>query len=387
MLISDTGVVIEPSTTAIAEAQQILIDTFPGEDVNLDPASPNGLLVQNIAIAITQREAAQADTVNSMNPNIATGEQLDAICANLNIFRIPATQSTATCTFVGLVGVTIPANSQVASTNGDVFLVEATLVIGIGGTISGSVKAQVAGEILTTANTINKILTGVSGWDTVNNPLVGTVGRELETDTELRQRRVDRLAIASTGSIEAITAGAVELNPISYFVTENTTDAIIIRDSLAILPHSILLVLEGGSSELDVATMLFAKLSAGCGMSGTNTFPIPIPGGPETFDATWLIATPRALGLTVQLKLGVIYPPNLAVLIAQIINDNFDFNVIGRFIDATQFIFILMTAKILPIISLTFNVGATTGLVQYTMPVTDSLGSSMLSANVAISYV
>src|SRR4051812_3575925 len=108
MLISDTGVVITPSTTAIAEARQILIDTFPGEDVNLDSASPNGLLVQNIAIAITQREADQANTVNSMNPNIATGEQLDAICANLNIFRIPATQSTATCTFTGLAGVTIP---------------------------------------------------------------------------------------------------------------------------------------------------------------------------------------------------------------------------------------------------------------------------------------
>lgn len=387
MLISDTGVVIEPSTTAIVEAQQILIDTFPGEDVNLDPSSPNGLLVQNIAIAITQREADQANTVNSMSPNIATGEQLDGICANLNIFRTPATQSTATCTFTGLAGVTVPANSQVASTNGDIFLVEATLVIGIGGTISGSVKAQIAGGILTSANTITKILTGISGWDTINNPLVGTVGGELETDAELRQKRVDRLAESSTGSIEAVTAGAVTLNPTSYFVTENTTYFIVIRDGLAILPHSILLALEGGSSELDVATMLFAKLSAGCGMSGTNTFSIPIPGGPETFDATWLIATPRALGLNIQLKLGVIYPPNLAVLITQIINDNFDFNVIGRFIDATQFIFILMTAKILPIISLTFNVGATTSLIQYTMPITDSLGSSMLSSNVTISYV
>jgi hypothetical protein len=386
MLISNTGVVIEPSTTAIAEARQILIDTY-GSTVNLDPASPNGLLVQNIAIAITQREADQANTVNSMNPNIATGEQLDAINANLNIERSSATQSTATCVFNGLVGVTIPANSQVASTNGDIFLVEATVVIGIGGTVSGSVKAQTAGPIPTTANTINKIITGISGWDTVNNPLVGTVGKELETDAEFRLDRVDSLAFSSTGSIESITAGAVKLNPTSYFITENTTDLIVIRDGLAILPHSILLSLEGGSSDLDVTTMLFQRLSAGCGMSGTHSFSIPIPGGPETFTATWLIATPRALGINIQLKLGVVYPPNLDVLIAQIINDNFDFNVIGRFIDATQFIFILMTAAILPIIGLTFNVGATTNLIQYTMPITDSLGSSMLSSNVSISYV
>jgi len=387
MLISDTGVVIEPSTTAIAEAQQILIDTFAPEVPNLDPSSPNGLLVQNIAIAITQREADQANTVNSMNPNIATGEQLDAICANLDIERDPATQSTATCVFTGLVGVSIPANSQVASTNGDIFLVEATVVIGVGGTVSGSVKAQVPGPILTTANTINKIITGISGWDTVNNPLVGTVGKELQSDAEFRLDRVDLLAFASTGSLESITAGAVKLNPVSYFITENITDLIVIRDGIAILPHSILLTLEGGSSDLDVTNMLYARLSAGCGMSGTHSFSIPIPGGLETFTATWQIATPRALGINIQLKLGVIYPPNLDVLIAQIINDNFDFNVIGRFIDATQFIFILMTKGILPIIALTFNVGATTNLVQYTMPVTDSLGSSMLSSNVSISYV
>lgn len=386
MLISDTGIVIEPSTTAVAEAQQILIDTY-GPTVNLDPKSPNGLLVQNIAIAITQREADQANTVNSMNPNIATGEQLDAICANLNIERDPATQSTATCVFTGLVGVSITTGSQVASTNGDIFLVEATVVIGVGGTVSGSVKAQNAGPIPTTANTINKILTGISGWDTVNNPTAGTVGQELESDTEFRLRRVDSLAFASTGSIESITAGAVQLNPISYFVTENTSKFDIIRDGLTILANSILLVLEGGASDLDVATMLFKRLSAGCGMSGSHTFSIPIPGGPETFDAVWQIASPKALGLNIQLKLGVVYPPNLTVLIAQIINDNFDFNVIGRFIDATQFIFILMTNKIVPIISLTFNVGAVMNLIQYTMPITDSLGSSMLSSNVSISYV
>jgi hypothetical protein len=386
MSISSTGVIIEPSTTAIAEARQILIDTY-GANVNLDPASFNGLLVQNVAIAITQREADQADTVNSMNPNIATGLQLDAICANLDIDRIPATFSTATCDFTGLPGVSITVGSQVASTAGNIFLVEATLVIAGGGVVTGSVIAQTAGPVPTTAVTITKILTGISGWDTVNNPLVGTVGKLQQSNAGLKNTRVNRLAIASTGSPQAVKAGAVEMNPTSSYVTENLTNDVLDIDGIFLNPSSLLLVLEGGGSDLDVATMLYQKLSAGCKMAGTHSFPIPIPNSPGTFVANWQIANPQALGLNIQLKLGVIYPPNLNVLIAQIINNNFNFDVIGQFIDATQFIFILMSNGILPIIRLTFNVGATINLVQYTMPISDSLGSSMLSGNVTISYV
>lgn len=385
MQISDTGVVIEPSATAVLEAQQILIDTY-GPTVNLNEVSPNGQLVQNEALAITMRESDQANIVNAMNPNIATGLQLDAICANLNIERIAATQSSATCIFTGLAGVTIPVNTQVASSGGDVFYVESTLVIGIGGTITGSVLALEVGAVPSTANTITKILQGISGWDTVNNPANGTIGQPEQNDVQFRKTRVDRLAFASTGSYQSILAGAATLNPVSYYLVENDDPGDILRDGIPILGNSVLLILDGGGSDLDVATMLYKRKSAGCRMSGSETFTILIPGG-EPFVAHWEIAARKALGIHVRLKLGSVYPPNLEILIANVINTKFNFNVIGQYIEATEFVYLLIGVGIQPIRSLTFSVGAITDLTEYTMPISDSLGDSLLSSNVVVEYV
>ena len=161
-MLSNQGFQITPSATAIAEAQAILIGAY-GINVNLEPSSPNGQLVQNIAIAITQRESDQAETISSLDPNIAAGLQLDAICANLDIERIQAINSTATCIFTGLTGVTITAGSQVANSNSDIFLVDSNLTIGLSGSVTGTVTAQTAGIITVTANTITTIITAING--------------------------------------------------------------------------------------------------------------------------------------------------------------------------------------------------------------------------------
>lgn len=386
MSISNTGFIIEPSQTAIDEAEQILIDTY-GADVNLDPTSPNGLLVQNIALAITKRENDQADTVNAMNPNIATGTQLDAVCSNLSIERIAATKSTATCQLTGLVGTSIPALSQVASTNNDVFLIDTTTVISGGGTATVTVTAQDVGEISVAANTINKIITGVSGWSTVNNSGAGSVGTPEQTDTSLRLTRVDQLAASGSGSVEALTAGAQGLNPISFYVTENYTASNVVQDGITILAHSMLLVIEGGGSDATIANMILRKISGGAAMSGSTSYTVPIPNSAVPFIARWQQADPKVLKINLTLKLGSVYPANLTDLVASIINTQFSFNVIGQYIDATQFAYLLIGGGISPIRSLTFDVGSNTALTEYTMPISDSLGSSLLNTNVNIIYV
>jgi hypothetical protein len=92
------------------------------------------------------------------------------------------------------------------------------------------------------------------------------------------------------------------------------------------------------------------------------------------------------LGLNITLRLGAVYPPNLTTVIANIINTNFDFNRIGRYIDSTEFTFLLMNNGIIPIVSLTFNVGTLLNLIDYTMPISDSVGGSILDTDVAINY-
>jgi len=384
-LLSNQGFQITPSATAIAEAQAILIGAY-GINVNLEPSSPNGQLVQNIAIAITQRESDQAETISSLDPNIAAGLQLDAICANLDIERIKSINSTATCIFTGLTGVTITAGSQVANSNSDIFLVDSNLTIGLSGSVTGTVTAQTAGIITVTANTITTIITAINGWDTVNNPTTGNVGTTEQSDAQLRNTRISQLAFASSGSIPSLVAGASALNPISSYVASNNTNAQIVKDGLTINPHSVMVILDGGGSDLQIATMIFNRLSGGGGMSGNKSFTIPVPNSPGTFTATWQIAVQKALGLNITLRVGAVYPPNLTTVIANIINTNFDFNRIGRYVDSTEFTFLLMNNGIIPIVSLTFNVETLLNLIDYTMPISDSLGGSILDTNVAINY-
>lgn len=389
MPLSNNGFIISPSDTALAEARKILIDTY-GPDVNLASSSPNGLLVQNIALAITRREADQAITIGSIDPNIAAGLQLDAICANLDIQRASATSSKATCQVTGLVGTTITAGAQVASTAGDVFAVDETVVIGGDGTGVVTVTSVVIGPIPAAAGTITKIITGINGWSTINNSSNGTVGTPATTDTQLRIARIEQLAISSAGSLPSIRAGASALKPISFYCTDNKTGSDIVVDGITILKNSVLLVIEGGTGDEAIAQMFYKKLSGGCAMSGSSSFTLAIPNSEQTFVAHWQVANSKTLSLNIVLKLGRTYPANLASYIASIINDpdiGFDFNVIGKYIDATQFIYILMSNGISPIVSLTFGVGTTTGLIQYTMPISDSLGSSISSDNVVISYV
>ena len=386
MLLSNQGYQITPSATAIAEAQAILVGAY-GSSVNLEPSSPNGQLVQNIALAITQRENDQAETIGSFNPNISAGLQLDAICANLNIERIVAINSSATCIFTGLTGVVIPAGTQVSSTSGDIFLVEAEIVIGGLGTATGSVIAQAQGAIPVAENTITVIVQGINGWDTVNNPTTGNLGTPAQSDAQLRNSRVSQLAFASTGSIPSLIAGATALNPISSDVIQNNSNSPITIDDVTIAPNSVMVILDGGGSSLDIATMIFERLSGGCGMSGDTSYTLTIPGSSQPFIAKWQTATQEVLGLNILLKTGVAYPPNLTTLIASIVNANYNFNRIGQLIYTSEFIELLSANGINPIIEITMNIGSVLNVNQYTLPLPVSIGDSILSDNIVVAYV
>lgn len=54
---------------------------------------------------------------------------------------------------------------------------------------AGVFEADETGPNTLPANTLNTIATPISGWDSVNNPIQGTTGRDVETDQELRLRR------------------------------------------------------------------------------------------------------------------------------------------------------------------------------------------------------
>ncbi len=85
--------------------------------------------------------------------------------------------------------------------------------------------AQEFGPIPVPANSLNTILTPVAGWISLTNYEAGITGREQETDTELRIRRLNSLRVQGAATVEAIRARLLQEVPnvTSVTIFENVT--------------------------------------------------------------------------------------------------------------------------------------------------------------------
>lgn len=73
--------------------------------------------------------------------------------------------------------------------------------------------AQDFGPIAAPANSVTEILSPVGGWDTATNPQEGIMGRFIETDAELRIRRLNSVRLLGNSTVEAIRARILQNVP------------------------------------------------------------------------------------------------------------------------------------------------------------------------------
>ena len=388
MQLIPSGAILTQASDALIVAQQVYISTF-GQNVNLVPSSPQGQAIQELALIIQESDNNVAFLLSSLNPNLATGIALDAICSNLFVFRKPAGYSEATCQVTGLSGVTIPSGSQIQSTNGDVFLAQAPITIGSNGQGSGVFIATTAGSgVPVTANTLTAILTGVSGWDTVNNPTVGVVGADLETDAALRSRFNLAKAAASTASYLAIQAAISGVEDvISFILLENNQPTAQIISGVTVQQNSIYLIVNGGLNS-DIAAALFNSKSGGCGMQGKTTYNYPIPNtNPvQYFIASYDVPTQENLTINVTLVKGGSYSPTVQSDIATAINENWSYTNLGMPIYALQFAQIMENAGITPVIAVTLTCSTFTDVAVLLLPINQTVTTPLLASNINIIY-
>lgn len=86
------------------------------------------------------------------------------------------------------------------------------------------IESENLGAIVGLAGTINSLLIPQIGIDSVTNLADAQIGREEETDAELRQRRFESVQIAGAGTVGAIAARLRQIEGVtSAFVIENTS--------------------------------------------------------------------------------------------------------------------------------------------------------------------
>jgi len=239
-----------------------------GDNIDLSPQSVFG---QIIGIH-SEREAdlwEQSELVyNAFYPSTAQGSQLSNLVTLNGIVRQNATKSTVNIICSGTDGTVITRGSIVSTSDTKeqfVSLEDGTI---IGGSVTIQFEAVNVGEIEALAGTLTKIDTPIFGWASATNPNDAQLGRNEETDAELRDRRSKSTQALGQNLADSLFGQISDLsNVTSSLVVSNGTDT---TDSNGIPPHQFLTVVEGGDAK-EIANTIWLNTPQGIGSYGALT--------------------------------------------------------------------------------------------------------------------
>ena len=273
---SNLGLIL-PSTQEIRDdigaKIQAAFQTKPTDPVlNIEPSSPMGQVLDLLVAEIEAKNAEIVFLANMADPNTAQGRFLDALAALYGIRRKISEPTIVTVTVTGLRGTVVPYGAIAQDANGNQY--RHNVVQGVTIPQSGSITTTFAsiehGAVEVAAESLNRIVTVVAGWDSIFNPAAGALGRDRETDAELRGRMAESYAINATGYVDAIRANLANLEGvIDVEVLENSTNLPVTKYGITIDPHSIAISIVGGE-DTDVAEIIYRRKDAGCGTTGAT---------------------------------------------------------------------------------------------------------------------
>jgi uncharacterized phage protein gp47/JayE len=228
------------------------------------------------------------ETYQNAFADSAIAEPLAALAAMTGTIRRQATASQVPCT-VQLDDGTYLAGTLVAYVYGD----ESALfenrddVAVTGGanpeTVTGVVFiAQSTGPTVANAGTLTETQTVVTGWSDnttpITNPADATIGSVIESEEDLRDRRVVELSRAGSGTASAVRSDVSAVDGVSQvIVLENETDAI---DVDGLLPHSLEVIVYDGTDasatshvvdDDDIAQAIWDSKPGGTYMNGDES--------------------------------------------------------------------------------------------------------------------
>jgi uncharacterized phage protein gp47/JayE len=263
----DASGITAPDFATILAWLQSQYQAIFGADVYLGNDSQDGQFLGIVAAAINDANLAMVDAYNSAGPATAQGEALSSRVKINGIARAVASSSQVTLTLVGQAGTTI--NAGIASdANGNRWALPSVVFIPPAGTINVTATCTVQGAVSAAAGTVTTIATPTLGWQTVTNSAAASQGAPVETDSQLRQRQAQSVALPSLTVLGGI-LGAVQAvaGVVSAAIYENDTNA---PDANAQPANSIAVVAKGGSAA-DIARAIMLKKTPGTYTHGTTS--------------------------------------------------------------------------------------------------------------------
>lgn len=262
-VITDAGP-IAPTYYEIVDYLKTKYKGIYGEDAYLENDSQDGQWIGVFSRAVADVNAVILDVYSTFSPKTAKNDALSRNVAINGIARQLPTYSTVDLEVTGISD-TVISKGYALDRNGNQWMFPDLVTIPASGTIVVTAKAKKPGAILALSNTITIIGKPTRGWKGVNNPASSSLGMPVESDAKLRQRQALSVAIPSQSKTDSIKGGIFSLDGVSRCKTyENDSDKV---NELGLPPHSLCVVVSGGDAN-EIAGIMRAKKSLGCGWYG-----------------------------------------------------------------------------------------------------------------------
>jgi len=243
--ITGTGVIVPDTSSILGDVQDEWREVF-GQNLSVEPETPQGRIIEMIARQRTFTIQMAAALSNVLNINKAYGFVLDDLGSLFQLQRKAATRTTAIITMSGVNGTIVPAGTRLSSEDGDIFVNDDDYTIGgrivdgqweTPGTTTGLFKAEETGEIRAQAYTITNIITSVSGLEGVTNNNPAVVGMEQESDQEFRNRIKASLNSNSMAVLSAIKSAVANITGVKQVAAyENTSGTDFVLNTVFKIP-------------------------------------------------------------------------------------------------------------------------------------------------------
>ena len=251
------------------------MQTIYGSGIYLGADSQDYQMLSKISEKIYDTYQAIELAYNAHSPLTSIGTGLDYIVALNGISRKQATRSVVTLSLTGTPGTTIEGGSA-ADSNGRMWDMTENVVIGQDGTAEVEATAREYGLITAAPNSITRIMTPTMGWESVTNVFAASVGTVTETDSELRGRQGESVALPSRSMVGGLYASLKNLADVSRCaVYENDTGD---TDANGVPGHSVCCVVEG-AEDGEIARTIFMRKGLGCGTYGSVSADVVDDGG------------------------------------------------------------------------------------------------------------
>ncbi len=283
--VSPDGVIIPDTADILAETEQEW-KTVLGDDLDVNPETPQGMLIAQETAVRAEMVANNAAIANQINPNVAGGVFLDDIWALTGGKRRTATYTTIYgVTLTGAPGAVIPSGSRrKLSTTGDIFELLSTVILDSNGTGTGTFQALEAGPVAAPAGALTVPVAGYTsvGWETSTNPSAGSIGRAEQSDISARRERRLTLALQGRSISEAIYSNVQAIDTVnSLSFRENYENTEHVIDGITLAPHSVWVCVDGGG-DLEVAETLYRSKTAGAAWNGAVAVDVKDPYSGQT---------------------------------------------------------------------------------------------------------